>query len=410
MASTYRLSVILAILLSSVGVYANGYRILGVKSTKASSMGEAVVVGADDPSSVAFNPAALPRLDGNQVGVHVALCNAYSKRTDSATGATTRNNDKWQAVPSFFFTSDMGTEDMGVGLGISLPNGLSSEWADDSFARYVATYSSLLVTDISPAIGWRATDWLMVGGALDYFYSEATLKRMIYTPMGDVESRLSGSGSAWSFNVGAICDIGDRSSVGLSYHHSYTVDYDGSLMIADLGYQGDVTTTIDFPGVVAVGYAFAVSDKLKVEANVDWTLWQSVGDVFVDVAVPVPALGIDDSTQVQGLRNTITYKIGAEYSYSDTLSLRAGYIRNENATPEANWRPSLADTDAQFITCGFGYTVGDLTVDTALQLVLHEDKEIDNNVDMNETLSPSTVDGMYEAYGVVASVSGTYRF
>jgi len=48
---------------------ANGYKILCVRSAKATAMGEAFIVQADDPSAVAFNPAGLPDLKGVQLSL-----------------------------------------------------------------------------------------------------------------------------------------------------------------------------------------------------------------------------------------------------------------------------------------------------------------------------------------------------
>ncbi|NCU21052.1 hypothetical protein EOM89_10025, partial [Candidatus Falkowbacteria bacterium] len=67
----------------------------------------------------------------------------------------------------------------GAGLGLSFPNGLSSQWGDDSFARYVSTYSSLTVADISPAFGYKLNDHLKVGAGFNVYYSRAKLENMV---------------------------------------------------------------------------------------------------------------------------------------------------------------------------------------------------------------------------------------
>ena len=103
-------------------------------------------------------------------------------------------------------------------------------------------------------------------------------------------------------------------------------------------------------------------------------------------------------------------KIGAEYTFSDDLALRCGYIRNQNATPNETFRPSLPDTDTHFITGGVGYRVGRMTIDAAVQVVFYETRDVDNNVDMNETTSISSIDGAYRNIAPCVSVSSTYNF
>ena len=390
-------------------VSANGYKILGVKSAKATAMGEAFIVQADDPSAVAINPAGISQLQSNQVQAQVTVCNAYASRT-SPTGEKSHNEDQWQPVPSFFATTEL-KKDVTAGLGLSFPNGLSSTWADDSFVRYVATYSDLVVADLSPAIGAKVTDHLRLGVAADYYYSQAKLEHMMDVGMlhgapgkMDTKSTMEGSGSAWGYNVGAIYEFNREHAVALTYRAPYTINYDGDLSMG--GQNLDLSTAIDFPAVVVAGYAWRPTDKWKFEINLDWTDWDQTGDITLHFKNP----GIPDATQKQGLQNTVAYKLGAEYLYSEKLALRAGYIYNQNATPEEDWRPSLLDTDVQFITAGFGYRLSGWTIDTALQLVFYKERTINNNVDGNETTSSSSIDGTYKAFAPCVSLAATYGF
>ncbi len=319
--------------------------------------------------------------------------------------------DEWQLVPSFFVTSDLGYTNLALGFGASFPNGLSSTWADDSFARYVDTFSDLVVADIGPAFGVRLFNHLMIGAGLDYYYSKARLNKMVDLGLAagapgamDAESRLEGDGSAWGFNAGAIYEINPRHSVAATYRYPYEIDYDGELSLAGADY--DVTATMEFPDVIVLGYAYRPADRWKIEFDLDWTHWDGVGDIALDFDSPL----MPDSTQAEGLENTFAYKLGLEYAYSEALDLRAGYIYNENATPESTFRPSLPDTVTHFLTTGFGYTIGSVTLDGAFQFVYYEPRTVDNNVDDNETFSSSSIDGTYRTHALCFSLAATYRF
>jgi long-subunit fatty acid transport protein len=62
------------------------------------------------------------------------------------------------------------------------------------------------------------------------------------------------------------------------------------------------------------------------------------------------------------------------------------------------------------ISCGLGYDIGKhWIVDAGAQVIVYEDRTIDNNVDNNETVSSSSVDGLYESIGFNFMVSVTYR-
>ena len=59
--------------------YANAYKILCVRSVKATAMGEAFIAQADDSSAVAFNPAGLAQLRDNRLSLQGTLCNATTE-------------------------------------------------------------------------------------------------------------------------------------------------------------------------------------------------------------------------------------------------------------------------------------------------------------------------------------------
>lgn len=74
----------LMILVTGNPAFANGFKILGVKSTRATSMGEAFIVQADDPSAIAFNPAGMAQLKGTQISNGITIMNGWPKHTSPA--------------------------------------------------------------------------------------------------------------------------------------------------------------------------------------------------------------------------------------------------------------------------------------------------------------------------------------
>lgn len=400
----------LIICASLLSGYANGYKVLNVKSTKATAMGEAFIAQSDDPSAIAFNPAGLAQLKGEQVSIQSTFCNLQVDHT-SPSGEKTSNLDKWEFVPALYATSDFGLEDVTFGLGVTVPNGLSTEWAADSFARYVATYSSMTVVDIAPAVAWKATDRWLLGGSVSIFNSAAKLQSMMdfgayggAPGLADATRSIEGDGMAWSFTLGAIHQFNSRHSVALTYRHPYSVEYDGELSVA--GMPNEVTASIEFPPVAVLGYAYKPTDKWTVEVDLDWTGWNAVGDITLDF----DSQDMADAAMAQDLHNAMAYKFGAQYRCTDRMSVRGGYIYNENATPDETWRPSLPDTVAHLLSAGIGYDWDHLTLEGALQLVLYEDRTIDNNVDGNESASSSSIDGKYSMIAPCVSMGASYRF
>ncbi|MFH1836520.1 MAG: outer membrane protein transport protein [Candidatus Omnitrophota bacterium] len=400
--------------------FANGFKILGVKSVKATAMGEAFIAQADDPSAIAFNPAGLAQLRGTQITNGITMTNGWVENT-SPSGVEERILDRWQYVPNFFITSDLGLRDMAAGLGITLPNGLSSTWSDTGFARYVSTFSDLRVLDINPSFGCRLNENIMIGAGLSYYYSEVTLDgRLDYgvllgSPgMFDAKSHLSGKGYGWGYNAGLIYELNEKNKFAVTFKSPYAIKYTGTSKITDipvalgLGSAADtmLKAKINFPAVVNFGYAYYPTEKMKIEFDLDWTRWESLKNIIVDF---VPD-SVSDVVYEYEYENTFAYKIGTEYALTEQFKLRVGYIYNEPAVPERNWKPSLPDTTTHFLCSGFGWDMGKFMVDVGSQVILYEDRTIDNNVDNNEATTSSSIDGDYKNIALVFAASVTYKF
>lgn len=384
---------------------ANGYKLLCLRSTKATAMGEAFIAQADDPSALAFNPAGLSQVRGMQLSLEGTLCNAFTEHTPPGGGASTDIEDQWQFVPAFYATHDLGREDLAVGFGVSMPNGLSSEWDQGSFARYAATYSDLTVADVTLGVGMQVTDTLRLGVGLDFYYSHVQFDRMVYTGGPDLKNEIEGNGTAWGANFGLIYDVHPQHSVAVTYRLPYSIDYDGDFRLTGFP-TSDMDLTLDFPAVVVLGYAYKPTDRLTVEVNLDWTHWDSVDKTRLEVA------GNPGASQdlVWDYENAMAYKIGLQYQYTEALALRCGYIYNERAVPDRTWNPSLPETDMHFFTAGFGYDFSEaLTVNAAVQLVYYRKRTVNNATGVTPA-TPTGVSGAYRTWAPCVSAGVTYRF
>lgn len=390
---------------------ANGYRILGLRGVRAIGMGEAFVAQADDPSAVAFNPAGLLNNTQRQVSAQAAFCKSFTEH-EAADGTITKMDDEWQTVPCVYLAAPLKPGATAFGLGLSYPNGMSTDWGDDSFAKYVTTYSRLTVADISPAFAVMLPKQIEFGCALNVYRAHAQLERMVDAglvsgrpPLGlPVNMVLEGDGTGVGATLGFICPVAKKHSLGFAYRSSFGIRFDGDYTVGPIAY--DSRADVDFPEVLTVGYAWKPMTRLVVECDLDLTRWGRVGDIDIDFKSPL----LPDTALAQSLHDTCTAKIGLEYLATDAVALRCGYIYNENATDEATWRPSLPDTLTHFMTAGAGVRAGSLTVDTALQVVLYEDRSIDNNVDLNEFVPGSSIDGTYRTWAPTASVGISYLF
>lgn len=401
----------------------NGFKIFGVNGAKAMGQGEAFVAQADDPSAVFFNPAGIAQLKGTHFSMGGTFVRISCERTAFNSNREDNNIDETQYVPNIYLTSDF-KRDTGLvfGLGVNAPFGLTSRWSETGFSRYVTTMSGLKVININPAVAYRINPNFSAGAGVSYYYSEATMKNQIdygfligRPGTLDGSTVLDGEGGTLGYNGGALYKINERHSLGVSYRSPFCVTYRGEDELGDIpafmGYGASTITTnveadIHFPAIVIGGYAFKPNDKWKLEADAEWARWQSM-DVL---SVAAEDTRIADANYVYEWKNTWAFKFGSEYNLTDNLALRCGYVYSESAVPEHTLRPSLPDTDKHIATAGAGIKRGNWTIDLAGDIIFYEDREINNNVDNNETTSGLSVDGQYESFGGRISAGVTYNF
>jgi long-chain fatty acid transport protein len=384
-------------------------------------MGEAFTAQADDPTAISFNPAGITQLDGTWIQQGLSVVNSYTDHT-SPSGIKEEIEDDWQAVPNLYVTSDFGLEKWTFGIGLSVPNGISSSWKEDSLVRYVDTFSDLLIADINAAAAYPLTDQLSIGAGMSYYYSEVTLRNKVDFGLlagapgaFDANSRLFGKGDALGWDIGLLFKLNEQHHFGFFFKSEFDVDFDDSkVQLTNIppfvGLGPSITspakTELEVPGVLVFGYAFRPTPKWKLEFNLDWTMWDTLDTVHVDVEDP----RLTDTTFLFNYEDAFAYKFGLEYLCSPRLKLRAGYIFNEKAIPDDFFRPSIPESTTHLISCGLGYDIGKhWIVDAGAQVIVYEDRTIDNNVDNNETVSSSSVDGLYESIGFNFMVSVTYR-
>ncbi|MCJ7500818.1 outer membrane protein transport protein, partial [bacterium] len=143
---------------------AGGFRIPEA-GAKAMGFGNAFVGMADDPSAVQFNPAGITQLEGNRIQAGVTSVSTHNDYTDLG-GTKTSAEDGSFMPPSFYYTNHLGEGQWWIGLGVTAPFGLGTEWKVGSF-NYVATETLIEMVKINPSAAYRVNDQWSVGFGID---------------------------------------------------------------------------------------------------------------------------------------------------------------------------------------------------------------------------------------------------
>ena len=431
---TYRLKITFALLalvaLAAVPAMAVGFR-NPEQGAASMGQGEAFVAQADDPSALTHNPAGVVQLEGKQLSLGLTTFFPSTTRTDPATGEEEDLKDETHLVPLLYYTDDLGGQKNFVaGIGITSPFGLSSEWDREGFARYVATFSELVLLNVNPTVSWFATEDLAVGVGLDYYTSEIILEKQVNWGLfggSDGESELDGDGDGLGWNAGLLYRPTPVHTFGLSYRSSVSVDYSGTLTMRDISgsisgiplstafggtsYSSGANAEVTFPPMATVGYAYRPDERWKVEFDIDWTGWSTFEEVFVEYDETDPsrlAILNAGNPMRRDWDDIIVYQLGAEYAATDQVKLRFGYDYVESPVPDETFEPSIPGADRHGLTVGVGYDAGRYVVDVAYMALLYRDRDVDNAV--GDAVGPPFIDGRYESSMHIVGVTVTWQF
>jgi len=165
-----------------------------------SGLGTAFAGGAasaEDVSTLFYNPAGLARLDQGefQMGLHLIIPSAEFRDegtrynlpgtpfnglpvhgTNGGDGGVSHIIGNMYMSQPLFRNTPYG--DLTVGLGVTTPFGLETDYSPDWVGRYAALRTKLTTIDIQPTVSWR-WDRFSLGASLDIQRSSARLTQAI---------------------------------------------------------------------------------------------------------------------------------------------------------------------------------------------------------------------------------------
>ena len=421
------------VLLYTSYVYSEGSGGLNNPVYGARDLGQAnaVVARPQGPSTIQFNPAGLTELDGTQASLGLTL-HFPSTEYHGPLGYKEHLEEGILYTPNFFLSSDLGKDKFAVGLGITAPYGLRTEWSKTGFARYVATASEMSLVNINPTVAFKINDHLSVGLGLDYYTSCSTLERqnnwgltnfiltadptyLVTTPDGSSKIKVHGDG--WGFNLGLLAKLNEKHSVGLSFRSKAHLNLKGHIDLKNITgpvaaifggstFHSHLSSNLTLPEMVVLGYAYKVNDRLSLEADIQWTNWSRFEKMAVKFARSNAILEADNPV-LRRWRDVLSLAVGMEYQLNDQTQLRAGYFYYESPVPENTFDPSIPGADRHGVTLGVGYEMDSTTIDFAYAAIFVGDRHITNTVG---STSGASVSGKYESFIHLVALTFTYRF
>ncbi len=403
---------------------------------KAMGQANAFVAEADDPSAIYFNPAGLTQMKGTQVSVGLTGIVPFTERTGEGVPEDKMRRQA-SVLPNFYAASKLAALDnkLAVGLGFFSPFGITTDWAPTSSMRYVTTLSQFEVFNANPSVAYEISPTVSLGAGVDYVnLVNTTSKAQINQAAAngddspDGTSKLSGHGSGWGYNVGALFKPLERHSFGASYRSQVRIPIRGSIEQSNLSastqsnfnfagpnYSADATTSIILPASAILGYAFKPTDRWTLLADYEWTQWNSFQkqDIAINETDPtrLTFLTGDPTNNVSTIQrnwhNVSAFGVGANFKANETWQWRGGYAYFEKTAPNDTFLPDVPDAAVHLLTAGLSRSWDSLILDCAFQGFFYVNRAVNNTV--GNALGAS-VNGTYKTFTPAVAINATYKF
>jgi long-chain fatty acid transport protein len=375
-------AVAISVVIATAAVSALGGGIeVPMQDSRAAAQADAFTASADDAAAVFYNPACLTLSRGTQVSIG-ELTLFPDWHFDASYGAS-ESMHFLSYLPHVYASSDLGTERLRVGVGVSNEFGLNESWDPEGPLRTQVKKAKFFVINTSLAAAYKLDDHLSLGVALNIYYGELLLTRSVVLaapPAPEGNFHLRGHDFAVGATPSFLYKFDERNAIGMYYRSPFTLDLAGTarLNAPEIGQFGPSHTDapLNLPQSIGIGYAVRPIDRLKIEADAIWTDWHTFKALKISSADP----HFNGLALPARWKSGFTFRLGTQYDLTAHWALRAGYAYSQNSVPESTFSPLVPDSNYHLLSVGLGYSTDRWSLDAAYEYIFREPRNISNDV------------------------------
>lgn len=419
----------------------------------ASGLGNAYAggaAGAEDASTIFFNPAGMSLLSGKQVTVAVNAIKPSAKFSDSTSVAASLQTKGGQGsdagslalVPNAYFAMEINPK-LRFGLGINAPFGLKTEYDANWMGRFQAIKSKIETVNLNPSLSYQANDSVSLGAGVSYQRINGDLTSAVNwaavtfaaagggagglaaagaanaAGQGEGLTTVNGSDAAWGYNFGLLFKVAPQTRVGLAYRSAIKYNLNGSISLSNkptalvvgaplstgiaLAYpDGPVNLAIQMPDTFSVSVFHQLNGKTDAMADLTRTGWGSFQQLVVQRLGP----GLPISAVQENWRNTWRASVGASHHYNEQWTARVGLAYDQTPTSDTFRTARIPDADRTWLSVGGQYKLAKKSV-----LDFGYAHLFVNNAPINQTVAGAgTLNGTYSNSVDILSAQYTCSF
>ncbi|MCF0253743.1 MAG: transporter [Duodenibacillus sp.] len=354
-----------ALLVSSAAVCAAGFQL-----TEQSSLGlgrayaGAGIVG-DDLSAVHYNAAGMTLLPGTQIqagSVWIELDLDYKGKD----GTKDNGRKAGQAIPAGYVTHQID-DAWWVGLGLTVPYGMGTEFNKKFSALERGTSSTVLTFDINPNVAYKVNDAVSLGFGVSLQYAAAKLTSGSSTMFGPAWGTIKAKSWACGVNAGIMFQPAETVRLGLSYrsairHHPHGT-YSQRLVEQSVSNPALVpmlkgmfntkmrgNTFVETPDTVMLTATWEATQQLRLSGLLRWAKWSNFDELVIKGSGQVRSVVRND------WGDAWLVSLGADYKFNDTWTGRCGIAYEKSPIKEAETRTAvIPDGNRLWLSVGGSY-------------------------------------------------------
>ena len=356
---------------------------------------------ADNASTIFFNPAGMTNMPGIQLSAGVTGVGPSFQFQNSGsngllgTGGNGGDAGSWAAVPNAYLSWQVAP-DWFVGLGVSAPFGLKTQYDNDNWiGRYQALKSEVTTVNYNPSLAWRVNDKVSLGVGLNYQTLDAEMTAAVPGARG--YSKLQGDDGAWGWNVGALFTLSPAMRVGVSYRSaiSYTLDGTASTAVSSTPVKAD----LKLPGTFILSVWQQVSDRWEAMGDLSYTQWNTLNSLNVISR----NTGAQVSSEAFNYDNSWRIAWGAAYKATEAWKLKFGIAWDTTPTTNEYRSARVPDNDRLWFSLGAQWNGGEYgKIDVGYAYLYLKDPVINQS----KTFAPGVSSNLRGSYDDSAQILG----
>jgi long-chain fatty acid transport protein len=400
----------------------------GIREQSAYGLGSAYagIAAGGSLSSMFWNPATMTQFGGMQSETVLTGILPYAKNnvgpgtTLSAFGLGGTDNIGIDALVPSGYTSYQLNSNLWIGLATNSPFGLAEHFPNTSFGgRTYAGDASVKTYNASPSIAYKVNDWLSIAaGAQIQYMSVDLLKGIGPLPPAGLPStsvNLDGAGWGYGYTLGATLKPTATTTIGVGYRSGINQKINGTLALYTPlpgSTPGSVNTSLALPGTLSVGVRQQVGPQWTLLGTFEWTNWSRIGTADISQPSGAPAVVLGTAARIPfEYRDGWFASVGAEYKWSETLTLRGGVGFERSPITDDVRIPLLPDNDRTWAAIGATWNVTpQIALDFGYSHIFVKDTSMTVGPGNPSFTAPFVYNGTVDSHVDIISLGFKYRW